>query len=628
MTQIWEVWNMLVNSIVFLFLCSGSVFCAARFNQKFERTMPITALGSILVIFLCGVCGHLKTGVAICFALAAAMYFWSVGYLVKFRRGKEWLSRMLTPGFAIFVLAFGVLSYANYGRMAVQYDEFSHWADIVKVMTLLDDYGTNPASNSMFPQYPPGMAIFQYLFQVVGKTLISPDFFNEGLLYFAFQLFIVILMLPFFEEVSFRNLFQIVALAVAAFVAPLLMARFVYRDIYIDPVLGFLSGVGFSLILVCRNKDKFYSLNIWLLCSGLVLFKDVGKMFAVFLLLAYCLDMALDGSKPITKMKIIHGGIGLLFTFMPVFLWKWEVKSSHCVIHKFSEKLDVLGFLRVVVGKDTTYRTQVLHNYLEALTVDEIPVGHLPIQMDYYTMMLLLVVFSAALCWFYWKKEPEKGRARALVISTALIQMVVYIIGLAAAYMFKFLEGEALELAAMERYIKMEWLSNWVVISLLAVFAVLRWGNRALCIGFMVVCFLITPVKELYNLAAQKNMDAFGHFRFDMEPLRYAVQEYCDGDDTVLFVCEGDPEVYNVMFNFNTRPNKTEYAGYLFYNNQENRIDELRGSIESGCNYVALFRMRDTFTEYYGELFANPEEIAESALFRVDEETGLLHLCQ
>ena len=68
-------------------------------------------------------------------------------------------------GLIIFLLVFFAFSVFNAGKLASTWDEFSHWIDIVKAMTTVDDFGTNPQSLSTFKSYPPAMSIFQYVLQ-------------------------------------------------------------------------------------------------------------------------------------------------------------------------------------------------------------------------------------------------------------------------------------------------------------------------------------------------------------------------------------------------------------------------------------------------------------------------------
>ena len=242
-------------------------------------------------------------------------------------------------------------------------------------------------------------------------------------------------------------------------------------------------------------------------------------------------------------------------------------------------------------------------------------------------MLLLLLVLSGGLCWLYVRKEPEKSRAKAIVVGIATAQMIVYMVGLVATYMYKFNETEALSLAAMERYVQMALLANWVIIIMLISFAAIRWGKRALCILLMAGFLLTSPVKELYNVAAKKYDETSWNDRPRMEALREKTEQFCAGDDKILFVCEGDPDIYAVMFQFNARPAILVESSQLYYDGENNHLESLRNTIE-GCDYVAIFKINDTFSQFYGELFEDPADIEVDTLYAVDKTSGLLVKCE
>ena len=180
---------MWTNILFFLLISSGSVFCIAFFKKPFEEILPITIMSIVLLIFVFGICGALYTGVIVSFVISIALYISSAIYVVKNKRIKAFITGALTPGFLIFLLVFFAFSVFNAGKLASTWDEFSHWIDIVKAMTTVDDFGTNPQSLSTFKSYPPAMSIFQYVLQKI-YLFVNPNHdFNEWRNYLAYQIF-------------------------------------------------------------------------------------------------------------------------------------------------------------------------------------------------------------------------------------------------------------------------------------------------------------------------------------------------------------------------------------------------------------------------------------------------------
>ena len=65
---------MLVNLIFLMIISSGSLFCAAGFDKKYEQILPITCIGYSLILFLSGVFGNLKYGFYAVLILSVLMY--------------------------------------------------------------------------------------------------------------------------------------------------------------------------------------------------------------------------------------------------------------------------------------------------------------------------------------------------------------------------------------------------------------------------------------------------------------------------------------------------------------------------------------------------------------------------
>lgn len=184
-------------ALIGIILISGSVFGVFIFGKKFEEILPITCMSIVLVLFLFGMVNRLRFGLYFVIITIIILYVISLIYFLKNRKCKTYFNGFFSPAFLIFVILFIILYYANSGKLAVEWDEFSHWMDSIKAMTDLNDFVTNPASNSMFKTYPPGMAMFQYFFQKLYLRLYPNEVFNEGLMFFVRQIFVLSLFFPF-----------------------------------------------------------------------------------------------------------------------------------------------------------------------------------------------------------------------------------------------------------------------------------------------------------------------------------------------------------------------------------------------------------------------------------------------
>ena len=390
---------MFVNILFLVIISSGSIFGVAIYNKRYEEILPITCSVIVMLLFLSGIFGHLKIGIMLISTVAIALYIFSFVWIIYKKNLYKFLSNLLTSGLFIFILFIALFYYLDKGKLVAAWDEFSHWADIVKAMVTIDDFGTNPLSHSQFQSYPPGMSLFQYFLQKLNMEVEQKYIFSEWRLYFAYQIYIISLLMPFFKGISLKkHLLMFISMG-SIFFAPMGFFKDIYSSTYIDPVLGILSGTGLAMIFVWKEKDIFYSIHILLLCSMLVLTKDVGVVFAAFLAFAYATDNVLrkkyeEGNlskRGKYKSVIKEYGIALLAVLLPKVLWSHEVSTSGAY-SPFSDKLDMMQLWKVLIIDKESYQHQVIINYWDALWNRPFFLGNTSISLCYPLLLCVIII--------------------------------------------------------------------------------------------------------------------------------------------------------------------------------------------------------------------------------------------
>ncbi len=388
--------------LFFLILISGSVFSLVWFQKKVEDTLPITVMLIILVLFFLGICNLLSIGVYLVIALTSFFYIASAWKLIKFKEFKTFGKALFSPGFVVFLLSYTCFIFLNYKKLAHSWDEFSHWADVVKAMFMLDDLATNPSSNSAFASYPPGMALFQYLLQKLNQAVAAKAEFTEWFLYFCYQVFFVAISLPLFRDTTSGNYAKLFFVGVIVFLVPTIYYNQLYTALYIDPILGILSGVAMASVCTRNNKDWTYHTYICLISCMLILMKDVGALFSVFVILAYSTDIIYTISKkegPTCPAKGVLQIAGITIgTMLVKIIWMIELISSGVQI-AFNDKIDWGNAVNVFLGRDDSYRKTVLYNYKHAIFETGLFCGPFNIEINY----LLLFLLCCFLSYFVWK---------------------------------------------------------------------------------------------------------------------------------------------------------------------------------------------------------------------------------
>lgn len=628
---------MLTNLIFLVLVSSGSIYAAARFGKRYEQTLPLCLMSIVLILFAFGLADALEAGMVCLYVLALCFYVLAGLHLAKSRDFRSLLKNLLTPGSVFFGAAWILLILWNHGKVASSWDEFSHWVDIVKAVTYIDDFGTNPAANSTFQSYPPAMMLFQYSLQKL-CMLVKPGFgFSEWRLYFSFQIFIISVMLPFFRNITFRQPLKLLLHGMITFLAPLLFYGNLYSAVYIDPFVGILFGAGMAMTVLRAKRDGLYGAYICLICAMLTLSKDVGFAFALVLALAYGADTLLDKEHTDIKKKCMTAPVALAAAWLPKLLWSWELQTSGAWL-SFSGKIDWAVLLDVVLGRDSSYRSELPHVYWEALFSKTISLGIIPLKFNYIS---LAVVFLCAL-FLLWRLfcniQPGQSRRCGALLGLSGVLLVGYMVGLCVIYMFKFSEYEAMRLASMERYLNIAFLGVWLLILLLLAHWVCQWCcRREAKAALLVALLLVLPIRPFLNFARGVYISQSIAARQPYVHLSESIAEHCDGDDRIYFISQETTGFDYWVSRFNARPNGfngnfTWSIGEPFYDGDiwTKRItpEEWQALLLAQYDYVALYKVNDYFLENYGSLFAEPDAIEVNTLYRVNRETGLLDKCE
>ena len=265
---------MVVQIVMLVILLSGGAFGAACFNKRFEEILPLQMMIMMAVLYVFGLLDHLRAGVSFVILAVAVLYAAVVVKLIKGRCYKEFIERMITPAFAVFLVMFCIFNYADVGKLAHSWDEFTHWIDSAKAMTYVDDFITNPKSNSYFQSYPPAMALLQYFFQRIYLFFNKGADFNEWRMYLVFQLFGYSMIFPFLAKEEFKKPVKALCHAVLLIFIPLMFYNEYWTTTYIDPFVAILAGCAFARILYLKSDVMLDRLYISFLCSTLLLSKD------------------------------------------------------------------------------------------------------------------------------------------------------------------------------------------------------------------------------------------------------------------------------------------------------------------------------------------------------------------
>ncbi len=635
---------MLIQCLLFVIISCGGVFGAAYFRRRYEELLPVTCASIVMLLFVFGILGALYDGVLFVLIVCVIAYISSIIRVIYKREFSSFLKCLFTPAFFVFVLVFVVLSYLNNGKLADSWDEFSHWMIVVKEMARLDDFGTNPQAALKFAEYPPATALFQYFFQKITFIFSQKAQFCEWRVNFAGQIFFLSFLFPFFKGFRWKRPQIAFISVISVAVAPILFYSYAYTNLHIEQFIGVVSGAGLAYVFTKENKDLLYYIYVFLTIATLVLSKYSGLFFAVFLFIVFIeaeffsKDQIYRRNKKDTIHSVILSACALASLIIPKVLWTLNIRLNN-VKESFPMKIDFPVLFKIIFGKDDSYRVQTCKNFWNALFTDTYKFGCIKIPVPYF--VLLIFVLSVLILTYFINKKynpSEKSRRKAIII-TACIQPITYIIGLCVIYMFQFSEYEALRLASFERYINVVFMSAWVfsVLVIIDLLQIINVKYNIITAVFLCVVIITTPWFDALPFLRRSTVYSSIKKREPYVALSDTVNKYTENNPARVYVISQESNGFDYwVLRFNIRPCNTNNGfswslGKPFYDGdiwtKEISASDWQNELTENFDYVIIYHLNHYFINNYGELFANPNDIHENGMYRINTESRLLELC-
>ncbi len=627
--------------VLSLILFSGSTILYLK-GEKTLRTIPTTFMGMALLLFVFGLMGELYHGTLIINLIVAVSYL-ICGYKL-YRKGNivEHL-KTLVKGFGIVFLFVFVICWLNQGMVARNWDEFSHWADVVKAMFYMDNLATTPESHSLFRDYPPGMALLQYFFIEENSLLNGDKYFVEWRLYAVWQILVMSLAIPIFEDKRINK-----TQAVSVFATGLTVCCFYYdsffKQLLVDPVIAVVAVFIFGLILFSEKKDIIYHITVAFGCVFLVLLKDIGMLFALICGIAYFIDR-LD--RPFFSVKRFVSLIPLMSACLTKKIWSWKLKKDSVPMH-FRDKINVREYFRMVIKKNGSgYRQEVVNRAIDAFGEKRFQIG--PVHVSYLSIFLLLTFSSIVVVILtIW---VNAGKTKLSCIQNKSLKKILskwwlcpvmtigYSLFIGAMYAYRFSEYEAMALASYERYMNTCFLFFSLVTILVICYGLNGFNSKTtILVVLTFFLFVLLDNHSITDYFSRDNVEQGIEFKEQYDPILQIVKNNCSLDDKICVLSRGDNGLDKFAMNYYCRPIMVDpdigyslggpsFEGDIWYTDisPEQFMDSL---IERNVTYVAIIKTSADFNDNFGIMFNNIGDIDNNTLFRVDSVDRKLLLCK
>ncbi len=431
-------------------ILSVAMFLAILFRKRLLETIFLSSGLIILVLFCFGLLGFrgcLLVGywAVISLSLAAAIFSMCAMYARRVLMCEIDLWR----GLAVIGVFSAFSLFLNYNRWFISWDEFSHWGIIVKHMYYVDAFGSISGLKLLYPDYFPGISLFEYFFTRANATFVEyPVFVASNFLFFA-------MAVTFIKKIDVRSAVSIVAFMFFPLAIAFSSSIAFFSNILVDILMGCLFG--FSAVVYLRywhnGKDIFGLILLSTALAVLAITKDTGIVLALIVLAAGTLDVLLHKRKELdwsmvrgNRRKMIRrpvlSFVPLLSVIIPWLLYKLNLKLFG--VQPSWQEIDVES---IFMGQLKDYQLTVLHDFWRNFfTVSDPPIPIPP-------FWLMVVFLGISILWSIVLKNRETAK-RVITLGIALfIGLFIYGALIMSLYMLIFSEYEAARLASYERYI-------------------------------------------------------------------------------------------------------------------------------------------------------------------------------
>jgi hypothetical protein len=601
---------------------------AIYFNKKIEETIFLAIISKILILFLAGIFFNLNVGFYSVLVLNLALLVYNIRSLIK--NWKIVKNNLFTVGFWIFLLTYLFFVWLNHGRMIIIWDEFSHWALVVKNMFYLNNFGVGPESTVLARNYLSGTSLYQYFCMKLNGG------FNESILYLGMNLCSFSLLIPMFKHFKSLKNFSVYLLWLIIASIPLFFYSAYYNSLYVDAILGICFAYAvYSYYFDYKNDyDKFKLINLSGALAMLIFIKDTGMIFAFIAGCIILIDSNFIKNKFQLNIKSIwKNSKPVLWTLIPCVavksLWIFYLKANSITSSLSQGGSLVSSFFGLFSLDGDGYKYTVLYNFVKALFSEHL-FGTV-VNVSFVLLLCFFIVLSYVL--IMDMKNNNLKKSYTMMSTIVVFGSCGYALFLLLTYLTVFSGYEALRLASYSRYISTNALGILVMIFalLLNKYSI----NTKKMLKFLMISFL--TMLFFFNLDTLVNM-AFSSreaiasnksVRDDYQYFKDVVEKYLDKDDYLYFISNNDNGINFYIGRYEITPIRMNrnYAWSIGspYNDSDiwtvlKTASEWEGELKQNYNYVYLFRVDDQFISRYSELFnISANDIKDDQLYKVNK---------
>lgn len=424
-----------LTAVLFLFSLFGLGFFIRKYVGITWYFVPLmSGVTGTLILYAGGLAGMLAQTSVLLFLLGIAGGF--LGMRDVIRRGRMGNP----PGIFLCLFLLGACLFGGliWNLKLIHYDNFSHWAVIVKYMLCTDRFPDASADFVVFKDYPPGSGVWIYyvcrfLGHSQGKMLLA----QNSLIFSCF--------LAVFGIVEERRRFLLYAfLGAGSAVMSYLNLTVRINNLLVDFLLPVLAMSVVAVVRSMKEEKVRMSVCVALICGYTILVKDSGLFFCAPGFLYYVWAMLFCGSaRQEIRMctKNLFTRVGLVFlsavtAFAPYAGWKWYLAAE---LSGFTGKF---AFGSEVQTLPASMKGELTRKFFHST----FSMSERSFQM--FLLCTLLTAGAVLGARIFLKRKWKLWKIWMLAVAL----VVVYYLGLLSLYLYTMPVQEAVRLAGFDRY--------------------------------------------------------------------------------------------------------------------------------------------------------------------------------
>lgn len=511
--------------IFFISMLGYLIYIRVKYKVRAEFTPAIFCSSCSMLMFLAGILNVMKEMTLALFFVGLILLFLTfkrISYKNFYHDNRRdiWI-------FLVFVIVLGYFAILLKSTLFTTYDNFSHWATVVKSMLLTNRMPTFMDNIITFQAYPLGSSIFiYYVCKILGNT--------DANFLFAQVVLLISFMFPLLVWVK-ENCLNVIL--IGFFSIYCLISNIKIYDLMVDTLIPVVAVGIFCIVAYYKESPHKAIMCTFLPLAFLMNIKNSGAFFVVVLIgfgLSVCSQALKTDPKPNLKLLFLSIGAPIATEY----IWKKHVDLVFNSAALSKHAMSIENYEKIFKGKSAGDIFTIGESLLtRTLSLDN---RHLQLML-LLTMLILLILLIS--------RGDKSDLKTAIAYLTGIwFTFIIYILSLYGMYVFSMPLSEAILLVSYDRYMASITIFLYGIITIYVVshLDVIERKGRAIVLLFFVFLFML-PVWahkiELNTLYKKPVYESSVRYKFQEMAKKYEVPP-----GKKYFIYSSDPSTVDFLF--------------------------------------------------------------------------------